>query len=99
MILTIEQHVNWIMECLDYMRTQQIASIEANLDAEDAWVKQGNEFANMTLMPMCNSWYLGANVPGKPRVFMPFVGGIPLYFETCAKVAANDYEGFTLNTG
>jgi cyclohexanone monooxygenase len=99
MILTIEQHVNWIMECLGYLRTQQLASIEANLDAEDAWVKQGNEFANMTLMPMCNSWYLGANVPGKPRVFMPFVGGIPLYFETCAKVAANDYEGFTLNAG
>jgi len=99
MILTIEQHVNWIMDCLAYMRDQQLDSIEANLDAEDAWVNQGNEFANMTLMPMCNSWYLGANVPGKPRVFMPFVGGIPLYFETCDRIAANHYEGFTLKAG
>ena len=80
--------------------TSEFASIEANLDAEDAWVNQGNEFANMTLMPMCNSWYLGANVPGKPRVFMPFVGGIPAVLsKPVTRIAANNYEGFTLNTG
>lgn len=96
MIVTIEQHVNWIMDCVEYLHEKNIATIEANEDAEAAWVAQGNEIANMTLMPHCNSWYLGANVPGKPRVFMPFVGGLPLYFETCDRVAASGYEGFTL---
>jgi cyclohexanone monooxygenase len=97
MIVTIEQHVNWIMDCVDYMREKELASIEANPDAEEQWVRQGNEIADMTLMPRCNSWYLGANVPGKPRVFMPFVGGLPMYFETCDKVASNGYHGFTLS--
>ena len=97
MIVTIEQHVNWIMDCLNYMRAEALATIEANTDAEDAWVRQGNELADMTLMPQCNSWYLGANIPGKARIFMPFVGGIPMYFETCDRVAANHYEGFTLS--
>ena len=96
MILTIEQHVNWIVDCIEYMKLQKLETIEATVDAEDAWVTQGNEFANMTLMPKCNSWYLGANVPGKPRVFMPFVGGIPMYFQVCEQVASNHYEGFTL---
>ncbi len=96
MIVTIEQHVNWIFDCMEYMREQGISIIEADLDAEDKWVTSGNEMADMTLMPRCNSWYLGANVPGKPRVFMPFVGGVPLYIEICDKVAANDYEGFSL---
>jgi len=68
MIVTIEQHVNWIMDCVEYMRDKDLATIEANVEAEDAWVNQGNELANMTLMPKCNSWYLGANVPGKPRI-------------------------------
>ncbi len=94
MIVTIEQHVNWIMNCLDYMRDRKLGTIEAEADAEDAWVSQGNELADKTLMPRCNSWYLGANVPGKPRVFMPFTGGLPMYFETCDQVAANDYQGF-----
>ena len=97
MIVTIEQHVNWIMDCLKFMRTEVLTTIEANTDAEDAWVKQANELADMTLMPQCNSWYLGANVPGKPRIFMPFVGGIPMYFETCDRIASNRYEGFTLS--
>lgn len=96
MIVTIEQHVNWIMDCLVFMRDESLATIEAKADAEDSWVTQGNELASMTLMPQCNSWYLGANVPGKPRIFMPYVGGIPLYFETCDRVAANRYEGFSL---
>jgi cyclohexanone monooxygenase len=99
MIVTIEQHVNWIMDCIDHLKAEEISTIEANEDAEAAWVAQGNEIANMTLMPRCNSWYLGANVPGKPRVFMPFVGGLPLYFETCDRVAENGYEGFTLTAG
>lgn len=96
MIVTIEQHVNWIMDCLEHLREEGIKTIEAGPEAEDAWVTQGNELADMTLMPQCNSWYLGANVPGKPRIFMPFVGGLPLYAETCDRVAANNYEGFEL---
>jgi cation diffusion facilitator CzcD-associated flavoprotein CzcO len=96
MILTIEQHVNWIMDCIDYMRDKDLKAIEANSDAEEQWVHQGNEIANTTMMPTCNSWYLGANVPGKPRVFMPFVGGLPFYFETCDTVAKKDYLGFSL---
>ena len=97
MIVTIEQHVNWIMDCLEHLREQGVATIEAETGAEDTWVNQGNELADMTLMPRCNSWYLGANVPGKPRIFMPYVGGLPLYAETCERVAANDYEGFILS--
>ena len=97
MIVTIEQHVNWIMDCLVFMRDEALTTIEAEPQAEEGWVNQGNELANMTLMPKCNSWYLGANVPGKPRIFMPYVGGIPLYFETCERVAANRYEGFAFS--
>ena len=96
MILTIEQHVNWIIDCLDHLRANNIQTIEAEQAVEDHWVDQGNEIANMTLMPTCNSWYLGANVPGKPRVFMPFVGGLPMYFEICDDVASDNYRGFML---
>lgn len=96
MIVTIEQHVNWIMDCLEHMRSDSLSVIEANTAAEDQWVTQGNAIADMTLMPRCNSWYLGANVPGKPRVFMPYVGGVPTYFEICDRVASGGYEGFTL---
>jgi len=96
MIVTIEQHVNWIMDCIDYLKVQDLHTIEAEEASETNWVKFGNDLANETLMPHCNSWYLGANVPGKPRVFMPFVGGLPLYFETCDRVARNNYEGFQL---
>ena len=97
MIVTIEQHVNWIMDCIDYLKAEDLHTIEAEEASETNWVKFGNDLANETLMPQCNSWCLGANVPGKPRVFMPFVGGLPLYFETCDRVAGNHYEGFQLN--
>jgi cation diffusion facilitator CzcD-associated flavoprotein CzcO len=96
MIVTIEQHVNWIMNALNYMRDRSLSTIEAEQGAEDHWVNQGNDLANMTLMPRCNSWYLGANVPGKPRVFMPFVGGLPMYFAICKQIAAKEYTGFQL---
>jgi len=96
MISTIEQHIDWITDCIDYLRAKSLNTIEANIEEEDQWVTQGNEFADMTLMPKCNSWYLGANVPGKPRVFMPFVGGIPMYFEICDRVAAEHYRAFAL---
>ena len=96
MVLSIEQHVNWIADCLVYLRDRHFASIEATLAAEDAWVAHVNEVANCTLFPRANSWYLGANVPGKPRVFMPYIGGVGVYREKCNEVAAKGYEGFAL---
>ena len=96
MLPSIEQHVNWIADCIGYMRERGLARIEPNLDAENNWVAHVNDVANTTLYPQCNSWYLGANVPGKPRVFMPYIG-FPTYVQKCEEVVAKGYEGFTLN--
>ena len=95
MITSIEQHVEWIRDCLVSMRAQGLQRIEATEAAQDAWVDYVNMVADMTLFPTCNSWYLGANVPGKTRVFMP-LPGFPPYEEQCNAVAANNYEGFAL---
>jgi cation diffusion facilitator CzcD-associated flavoprotein CzcO len=96
MLPTIEQHVDWIADLLDHMRARKLATIEPKPEAEDAWVEHGNEVAGRTLRYTCGSWYLGANVPGKPRVFMPYIGGFPKYVQKCKDVAAKDYEGFAL---
>jgi cation diffusion facilitator CzcD-associated flavoprotein CzcO len=95
-IISIEHHVEWISDCISHMCAEGLARIEANLDAQEAWVEHVNAVANTTLYPTCNSWYLGANVPGKPRVFMP-LPGYPAYAAKCADVAANGYYGFTLS--
>jgi len=95
MITSIEQHVEWIRDCLVSMRSRGLRRIEATESAQEAWVEYVNAVADMTLFPTCNSWYLGANVPGKTRVFMP-LPGFPPYAEQCAAVAANGYEGFAL---
>jgi hypothetical protein len=98
MPVAIEQHVEWITGCIAYMRDQGLARIEPQPEAVDAWVDQVNEAANATLLPQAtHSWYLGANMPGKPRVFMPYAGGMAHYRRICADVAANDYEGFTFS--
>jgi cyclohexanone monooxygenase len=96
MLVAIEQHVDWIADCIGYLRERGLAAIDATAEAEDAWVDHVNEVANLTLFPHANSWYMGANVPGKPRVFMPYIGGLPRYTKTCDEVAANGYRGFTL---
>jgi len=96
MIVSIEQHVEWITECIEYLRENGHRRIEATLEAQDAWVEFVNTVAGYTLFPSCNSWYLGANVPGKPRVFMPLLG-FPTYVEKCNDVAAKGYEGFVLS--
>jgi cyclohexanone monooxygenase len=96
MICSIEQHVNWVTDCILNMRERGLVTIEADVNAENAWVEHVNEIADTTLYPSCNSWYLGANVPGKPRVFMPYVGGLPVYAEKCETVAKQNYEGFLL---
>jgi cyclohexanone monooxygenase len=96
MILSCEQHVNWIADCLAHLRSKGLHRIEANKDAEDAWVQHNNEVADGTLYPLAKSWYTGANIPGKPRVFMPYVGGVTAYKKKCDEVVASGYEGFTL---
>ena len=96
MMVSIEQHVDWITDCIGYLNQRQIGVIEATQDAENGWVAHVNEVADMTLYPQANSWYLGANVPGKPRVFMPYVGGVGPYRQICADIAAKGYEGFAL---
>ncbi|MGI9498758.1 MAG: cyclohexanone monooxygenase, partial [Geminicoccaceae bacterium] len=95
MLPTIEQHVDWITDCITYLRTNGIREIEATADAEAAWVDHVGGVAGALLYPHCNSWYLGANVPGKPRVFMPYPG-FPPYVEKCNEVAASGYKGFAL---
>jgi cyclohexanone monooxygenase len=96
MIVSIEQHVDWIADCIGYLREHDHESIEATMEAEDAWVAHVNEVGHRTLYPQANSWYLGANVPGKPRVFMPYVGGVGAYRQKCDEVALKGYEGFEL---
>ncbi len=97
MILAIEQHTDWIADCLTHLRKRGDGRIEAAPHAQDAWVQHVNEVADSTLYPLANSWYVGANVPGKPRVFMPYVGGFAGYKQKCDAVAANDYEGFNIS--
>jgi cation diffusion facilitator CzcD-associated flavoprotein CzcO len=96
MIVSIEQHVDWITDCLAHLRAQGLGTIEAAVDAEDAWVDHVNEVGNLTLYPRAASWYMGANVPGKPRIFMPYIGGVGVYRQKCDEVAAKGYEGFVL---
>ena len=95
MIVSIEQHVEWIARCIADLRDRGYRHIEPASDAQAAWVEFVNQIADFTLFPTCNSWYLGANVPGKTRVFMPYVG-FPSYAAKCEEVAARDYEGFVL---
>ena len=93
---SIEQHVDMITDCMEYMRERRMATIEPQPAAEDAWVDHVNEVANTMLHVKANSWYLGANIPGKPRVFMPYIGGVGTYRKKCEEIVANGYEGFTL---
>jgi cyclohexanone monooxygenase len=96
MIPAIEQHVDWIADCLVFMRERGHAQIEALPGAVEDWVTHVNEISDRTLYPTCNSWYLGANIPGKPRVFMPYLG-FPPYKQKCDEVAAKGYEGFSFS--
>jgi cyclohexanone monooxygenase len=97
MVLSIEQHVDWIAGCIAHVMERGKDFIEATTEAESEWVAHVNEVAAATLFPQANSWYMGANVPGKPRVFMPYIGGVPAYRQRCDEVAAADYQGCTLS--
>ena len=96
MIVSIEQHVDWITDCISKLTSGNIRSIEATKQAEDNWVAHVNELASKSLYPQANSWYMGANIPGKPQVFMPYPGGVGAYGEKLANVASSNYEGFVL---
>jgi cation diffusion facilitator CzcD-associated flavoprotein CzcO len=99
MIVSIEQHVDWISECIWYLHERGFQVIEAEEDAEDRWVEHANEVAAGTLLLTAKSWWVGANIPGKPLGLMPYAGGIPVYRQRCDEVAANGYKGFRLISG
>jgi cation diffusion facilitator CzcD-associated flavoprotein CzcO len=94
MIVSIEQHVDFITDMIKYMTENSFEVFEPDLAAEDAWVDHVNEVASATLFPKAGSWYMGANIPGKPRVFMPYAGGVGPYRELCDGIAEKGYEGF-----
>jgi cyclohexanone monooxygenase len=96
MVCSIEQHVEWIADCIAYLDRHRLESIEASDKAEQDWVAHVNEVANKTLYPVAASWYSGSNIPGKPRVFMPYVGGLSTYNKICEDVVADRYRGFVL---
>ena len=95
MPVAIEQHVEWVTDCLAALTAKGVERFEASEDAAAAWMDHVREAAEATLLPQAgHSWYLGANVPGKPRVFMPYAGGMVRFRDICDAVAARDYEGF-----
>ena len=94
MILSCEQHVDWIADCLAHMRRRGTAAIEPTEGMQREWTDHVREVADATLYPLANSWYMGANIPGKPRVFMPYVGGVDRYKRACDSVALGGYDGF-----
>jgi cyclohexanone monooxygenase len=94
MMVSIEQHVEWITDCLSHLKGRGMPVIEAQPKAETDWVAHVNHVAHKTLYPQANSWYMGANIPGKPRVFMPYIGGVDAYADKCDDVAAKGYDGF-----
>jgi cyclohexanone monooxygenase len=96
-ILSIEHHADWIADCIIWMNERGHRTIEPTAESEAAWVEHVNAMAAKTVYLGCNSWYLGANIPGKPRVFMPMAGGFPAYAARCAEVAAAGYPGFAFS--
>ncbi len=98
MVVSIEQHVDWITDCIVAMRERGVDRVEATPEAENAWVHHVSEIASATLYPLATSWYVGANIPGKARVFMPYVGGCGPYREECDQVARRGYRGFELSS-
>jgi cyclohexanone monooxygenase len=97
MISAIEQHVDWITDLVEHMSAKGKSKFQAKAEAQEKWVQHVNEVADSTLYPKANSWYIGANIPGKPRVFMPYVAGLDKYRQICDDVAKEDYRGISIN--
>ncbi|WP_066053950.1 flavin-containing monooxygenase [Robertmurraya korlensis] len=96
MPVSIEQHVEWIGDCIEHFEKQGVETIEAAVEAEESWSKHCREVAEATLFTKTDSWYTGANIPGKPRGFLIYLGGVGAYRKKCEEIAANGYEGFTI---
>ena len=94
MLPSIEQHVDWICDCIGYMNARDYTCVEAEVDAEEDWTDHVREVSDFALKTATDSWYLGANIEGKPRVFMPYLGGLPEYIRKCEQVVTDGYEGF-----
>jgi cyclohexanone monooxygenase len=97
MMVSIEQHVDWIVGCVEYLREHGLATIEPTSATEDAWVEHVRAVGDASLFPRAASWYMGANIPGKPRVLLPYVGGVGVYRALCDAVAESGYDGFVLS--
>jgi cyclohexanone monooxygenase len=98
MMTSIEQHVDLVADSLLHMRESGLDLMEPELDAENEWVDHVQEVAHKTLFPQANSWYMGANIPGKPRLFMPYIAGVGAYRKICEQMVADDYSGFRFET-
>jgi cyclohexanone monooxygenase len=98
MLTSIEQHVDFVTDSLIHMREHGFESMEPEREAEDGWVDHVQKTANRTLFPRANSWYMGANIPGKPRLFMPYIGGVGRYRRICEEIVAEDYKGFRFDS-
>jgi cyclohexanone monooxygenase len=96
MMVSIEQHVDWIAACLRYLQQHNLSVIDATSAAEEAWVEHVREAGEATLFPRADSWYMGSNVPGKARMLMPYIGGVGAYRQKCDEVASKGYDGFAL---
>jgi len=96
MIQAIEQHVDWLADCMSHMRDVGATTIEPKPEDEDAWVEHVNEVSTVSLRSTCSSWYVGTNIPGRPRVFMPYIGGFPVYVQKCNEVMSSGFDGFVL---
>lgn len=96
MLVSIEQHVEWTSDCIAALEERGAHSIDASVEAQDGWVDHVNEVAGFTLYPTGNSWYMGANIEGKPVVFMPYIAGVEIFRGVCDDVAANGYRGFEI---
>jgi cyclohexanone monooxygenase len=99
MIQAIEQHVDWMADCMAHMRDVGAETIEPIQHDEDEWIEHVNEVSKVSLRSTCSSWYVGANIPGRPRVFMPYIGGFPVYVQKCNEVMTNGFEGFVMQGG
>jgi cyclohexanone monooxygenase len=97
MMVSIEQHVDWVTDSLLHLRDEDLDLIEPTRKAEDEWVEHVNVVAHKTLFPKAASWYMGANIPGKPRIFMPYIGGVGAYRKICEEIVADGYRGFQLS--
>ena len=97
MIQAIEQHVDWLADLIGHMRDIGSSAIEPTVADEDAWVEHVTEVSKVSLRSTCSSWYVGANIPGRPIVFMPYIGGFPIYVQKCNEVMSNGFEGFVMD--